>query len=134
MGLLSKQHALTSSLHQIGSDMGTSAIVRVIEQSCFNSIPDSVNGQTVNFISKPPKVIESRTYFKKANLKHYYSDNSKSPQICFGVNLVHRVSLLCTFMIIPIKVSTHAYVMCIVFGNKIWLDSLIGVYKVEFLG
>ena len=55
----------------------------------------------------------------------YYSDNSKSPKICFGVNLVHRVSLLCTFMIIPIKMSTHAYVMCIVFGNKIWLDSLI---------
>ena len=52
--------------------------------------------------------------------------------VCFGVNLVHRVSLLCTFMIIPIKMSTHAYVMCIVFGNKIWLEFLIELYKIEF--
>ena len=50
---------------------GTSAVVRVIEQCCFNSVPDPFNGQTVNFILKPPKVIESRTYVKKANLKHY---------------------------------------------------------------
>ena len=52
-------------------DMGTSAVVRVIKQSCFNSVPDPFNGQTVNFILKPPKVIESRTYVKKANRKHY---------------------------------------------------------------
>ena len=51
--------------------MGTSAVVRVIEQCCFNSVLDPFNGQTVNFILKPPKVIESITYVKKANLKHY---------------------------------------------------------------
>ena len=51
--------------------MGTSAVVRLIGQCCFNSVPDLLNGQTVNFISKPPKVIESRTYVKKTNLKHY---------------------------------------------------------------
>ena len=28
---------------------------------CFNSVPDRFNGQTVNFILKPPKVFESRT-------------------------------------------------------------------------
>ena len=55
----------------LGTDMGTSAVIRVIEQCCFNSVPDPFNGQTVNFILKPPKVIESRTYVKKANLKHY---------------------------------------------------------------
>ena len=49
--------------------MGTSAVV--IEQCCFNSIPDPCNCQTVNFILKPPKVIESRTYVKKANMKRY---------------------------------------------------------------
>ena len=53
------------------ADIGTSAVVRVIEQCRFNSVPDPFNGQTVNFILKPPKVIESRTYVKKANLKHY---------------------------------------------------------------
>ena len=37
--------------------MGTSAVVRVIEQVCFNSVPDHFNGQIVNFILKPPKVI-----------------------------------------------------------------------------
>ena len=52
-------------------DMGTSAVVRVLEQCCFNSVPDPFNDQTVNFILKPPKVIESRTYVKKASLKHY---------------------------------------------------------------
>ena len=36
--------------------MGTSAVVRVIEQYCFNSVLDPFNGQTVNFILKPPKV------------------------------------------------------------------------------
>ena len=51
------------------TEMGTSAIVRVIEQCCFNSVPVPFNGQAVNFILKPPKVIESRTYVKKANVK-----------------------------------------------------------------
>ena len=40
-------------------------VVRVIEQCCFNSTPDPFNGQTANFISKPLKVVESRTYVKK---------------------------------------------------------------------
>ena len=53
------------------TDMGTSAVVRVIEQCFFNSVPDPFNGQTVNFILKPPKVIESKTYVKKANLNFY---------------------------------------------------------------
>ena len=53
------------------TDMRTSTVVRVIEQYCFTSVPDPFNRQTVNFILKPPKVIESRTYVKKANLKHY---------------------------------------------------------------
>ena len=38
---------------------------------CYNSTLDPFNGQIVNFISKPPKVIESRTYVKKANLECY---------------------------------------------------------------
>ena len=46
--------------------MGTNAVIRVIEQRCFNSVPDPVN-----FVLKALKVIESRTYVKKANLKHY---------------------------------------------------------------
>ena len=37
----------------------------------FGKSPDPFNGQTVNLILKPPKVIELRTYVKKANLKHY---------------------------------------------------------------
>ena len=41
-------------------------VIRVIEQCCFNSTPDPFNGQTANFILKPPKVIESRTYVKKS--------------------------------------------------------------------
>ena len=45
--------------------MGISAVLRVLEQGCFNSFPDPFNGQTVNFILKLPKVIESRTYVKK---------------------------------------------------------------------
>ena len=51
--------------------MGTSAVFRVIEQCCFNSVPDPFNDQTVNFVLKSPKVIESKSYIKKANLKHY---------------------------------------------------------------
>ena len=42
--------------------METGAVFRVIEQCCFNSIPDPFNGQTDNLILKPPEVIESRTY------------------------------------------------------------------------
>ena len=42
--------------------MGTSAVVRIIEQCCFNSVQDPFNGQTVNFTLKPPKVIGSKTY------------------------------------------------------------------------
>ena len=58
----------TSTLY---SDVGSSHVFRVIEQCCFNSVLDPFNGQTVNFIVKPPKVIKSRTYVKKASLKHY---------------------------------------------------------------
>ena len=50
------------------------AVVRVIEQCCFNSVPDPFNGQTVNFILKPPNVFESRTYVKKFNLEHYWNN------------------------------------------------------------
>ena len=47
-------------------------VVRVKEQCSCNSTPDPFNGQTpANFILKPPKVIESRTYVKKANLENY---------------------------------------------------------------
>jgi hypothetical protein len=46
--------------------------VRVIEQCCYN--PDLFNGQTANCILKPPKVIESRTYAKKANPECYWNN------------------------------------------------------------
>ena len=46
-------------------------VVRIIEQCSFNSAPDTFNGQTAYFILKPPKVIESRTYVKEANLECY---------------------------------------------------------------
>ena len=46
-------------------------VARVIEQCCFNGTPDSFNGQTANFTLKPPKVIESTTDVKKANLECY---------------------------------------------------------------
>ena len=55
--------------------MGISAVVRVIEQCCFNSVPDSLNGQTVNLILKPPKVIESRTLKSQSETlmkQHYF--------------------------------------------------------------
>ena len=52
-------------------DLPCCAVARVIEQCCFNSTPDPFNGQTANSILKPPKVIESRTYVKKANLECY---------------------------------------------------------------
>ena len=50
--------------------MGTGAVIRIIEQCCFNSVPDLFNGEKVNFILKPPKVVELRTCVKKVNLKH----------------------------------------------------------------
>ena len=53
------------------ADLPCCAVARVIEQCCFNSTPDPFNGQIANFILKPPKVIESRTYVKKANLECY---------------------------------------------------------------
>ena len=46
-------------------------LLRVIEQCCFNSVPDLFNGQTVDFILKPPKVVESRTYVN--NMKQHCS-------------------------------------------------------------
>ena len=49
-------------------------IVRVIEQYYFDSTPDPFNGQTANFIVKPPRVIESRSYVKKANLEGYWNN------------------------------------------------------------
>jgi hypothetical protein len=52
------------------------AVVRVIEQCCFNSVPDPFNDQPVNFILKPPKVIESRTYVKKADLSNFHDFSS----------------------------------------------------------
>ena len=30
--------------------MGNGAVIRIIEQFCFNSVPDLFNGQTGNFI------------------------------------------------------------------------------------
>ena len=36
------------------SDMRTCAVIRVIEHCCFTSVLDPFNGQTVNFILKPP--------------------------------------------------------------------------------
>ena len=46
---------------------------RSIEQCCWNSTPDLFDSQTAN-ISKPPKVVESRTYVKKANLECYWNN------------------------------------------------------------
>ena len=40
------------------SDLPCCAVARVINQCCFNSTPDPFNGQTANFLLKPPKVIE----------------------------------------------------------------------------
>ena len=48
-----------------------SILIIVIEQCCFNNTPDPFNGQTANFMLKPPKVIQSRTYVKKVNLECY---------------------------------------------------------------
>ena len=56
-------------MHYFQPDLNVVHVIRVIEQCCFNSIPDPFNGQRANFILKPPKVIESRTYVKKANLE-----------------------------------------------------------------
>ena len=38
------------------------------------SVPDPFNGQTVNFILKPLKVIGSKTYVEKADLEHYWKN------------------------------------------------------------
>ena len=59
------------SIQNLNSETTSCAVVRVIKQRCFNSDPDPFNGQTVNFILKPPNVFESRTYVKKFNLEHY---------------------------------------------------------------
>ena len=45
----------------IESDLPCCAVTRVIEQCHFNSTLDPFNGETANFISKPSKVIESKT-------------------------------------------------------------------------
>ena len=50
-----------SKITTMQSNMGTSAVARIAELCCFNSASDPFNGQTPNSISKPPKVIESRT-------------------------------------------------------------------------
>ena len=55
----------------VAADLPCCAVARVIEQSCFYSTPDLFNGQTANFVLKPLKVIESRTYLKIANLECY---------------------------------------------------------------
>ena len=60
--------------NEFKADLPWCAVVRVIEQCCFNSTPDPFNGQTANFILKPPKVIEPRTYVKKANLECYWNN------------------------------------------------------------
>ena len=67
---------LTTALccYWLKADLPCCAVVRVIEQCCFNSVPDPFKGQTINFILKPPKVIESRIYVKKANLQHYWNN------------------------------------------------------------
>jgi hypothetical protein len=62
---------MSASDTDLPAEMTRCAVVGVIEQCCFNSAPDPFNGQPVNFVSKPPKVIESTTYVKKANLEHY---------------------------------------------------------------
>ena len=56
------------------ADLPCCAVARVIEQCCFKSTPDPFNGQTANFTLKPPKVIESTTYVKKANLEYYWNN------------------------------------------------------------
>ena len=69
------------------ADLPCCAVARVIEQCCFNSTPDPFNGQIANFILKPPKVIESRTYDKKPvwsaieTTLFYYSGDSTTGQV-----------------------------------------------------
>ena len=57
--------------NQSESDLPCCAVTRVREQCSFNSTPDLFNGQAANFTLKQPKVIESITYVKKANLECY---------------------------------------------------------------
>ena len=51
--------------------MGPSAVVRVIEQCCFDSVPDPFSGQIVNLILEPPKRNQLGTYVKNTKLKQY---------------------------------------------------------------
>ena len=60
--------------------MGTSAVVRGTEQCCFNSFPDPFNS-----ILKPPKVIESKTYVKKAC----------GPESIFSLFIHHLLGNIC---------------------------------------
>ena len=48
-------------------------VIRVKEKCCFNCTPGFFNDKIANFISKPPKVIESRVYVKKATLEWYWN-------------------------------------------------------------
>jgi hypothetical protein len=68
---LDHQESKANNDQQLTSDLLGCAIARIIEQCCFNSTPDLFNGQTANFTLKPPKMIESTTYIKKANLECY---------------------------------------------------------------
>ena len=109
-----------------------------LEQSWFNSIPDSFNGQTVNFILKSPKVIEPRTYVKKANLKHYRNNTVLLLwQQCKSPNLLWSQLSIQSFFTMYIYDHTNKNVytcICnvhIVFGNKIWLEFLIELYKIK---
>ena len=43
-------------------------------QCCFNSTPDPFKNKQPILFLKPPKVIESRTYVKKANLECYWNN------------------------------------------------------------
>ena len=77
--------------------MGTSVVIRVIEQCFFNIILDPFNIQTVNFILKPPKVIESRTYVKQGDLEHYLNNTVHSLLLNYFANIGILFSLGCHF-------------------------------------
>ena len=49
-------------------EMTSFAGIKVVEQCCSKSVLDSLNGQTFDFILKPAKVIESRTYMLKKTI------------------------------------------------------------------
>ena len=103
-----------ASIMTFEADMGTSAFVRVIEQCCFNCVSKSFNAQAVNFISKPPKVMESRTYVKKPiwntieTTLLYHSDNSTIPQVWMQRNNfspLHQRILLPTSSLIKFQLE-----------------------------